>query len=410
MGIFPSFSAAWVVSEEPFMKQFDFLNNLKIRAGYGLSGNQGAIDSYNSLQLVKPNGVVSVGGTPTVTMGVIRNANPDLKWEVKRTVNAGVDVGFFRNRLLFTADYYNSKTSDMLYLYDVSVPPFAYNKLLANLGSMRNSGVELGFGVTPLQTKDMELSVNVNVTFQQNKLLSLSGVYKGQQMSAPEYTGISDLNGAGFHGGYNHIVYQIVGQPLGVFYLPHCTGLTQMENGGYKYEIADLNGGGVDLEDGEDRYIAGQAIPKTMLGSNISFRYKQFDVSLQVNGAFGHKIYNGTSLTYMNMNSFPDYNVMQGAPGKNIQDQTATDYWLEKGDYINFDYLTVGWNVPLGKWREYMQNLRVSCSVNNLATITGYSGLTPMINSYIVNNTLGIDDKRNYPVYRSYTVGLSFQF
>ena len=109
------------------MKQFTFLNNLKLRAGYGLSGNQDAIDSYNSLQLVKPNGVVSVGGSPTVTMGVIRNANPDLKWEVKRTVNAGIDVGFFRNRLLMTVDY-------MLYLYDVSVPPFAYNKLLANLG------------------------------------------------------------------------------------------------------------------------------------------------------------------------------------------------------------------------------------------------------------------------------------
>lgn len=409
-GFFPSVSAAWVVSEEDFMKQFTFMNNLKVRAGYGLSGNQDAIDSYNSLQLVKPNGVVSSGGTPTVTMGVIRNANPDLKWEVKRTVNAGIDVGFLRNRLLFTFDYYNSKTSDMLYLYDVSVPPFAYNKLLANLGSMRNSGVELGFGVTPLQTKDMELSVNVNVTFQQNKLLSLSGMYKGEQMSAPEYTSISDLNGAGFHGGYNHIVYQVVRQPLGVFYLPHCTGLTQQEDGSYKYEIADLNGGGVNIEDGEDRYIAGQATPKTMLGSNISFRYKHFDVSLQINGAFGHKIYNGTSLTYMNMGSFPDYNVMQGAPEQNIKDQTATDYWLEKGDYINFDYLTVGWNVPLGKWKKYVRSLRLSCSVNNLATITGYSGLTPMINSYIVNNTLGIDDKRNYPVYRSYTVGLSFQF
>ena len=96
------------------MKQFTFLNNLKLRAGYGLSGNQDAIDSYNSLQLVKPNGVVSVGGSPTVTMGVIRNANPDLKWEVKRTVNAGIDVGFFRNRLLMTVDYYHSKTSDML--------------------------------------------------------------------------------------------------------------------------------------------------------------------------------------------------------------------------------------------------------------------------------------------------------
>lgn len=409
-GFFPSVSAAWVITEEEFMKRFVFLNNLKLRAGYGLSGNQDAIDCYNSLQLVKPNGVVSVGGTPTVTMGVIRNANPDLKWEVKRTVNAGIDIGFFRNRLLMTVDYYNSKTSDMLYLYDVSVPPFAYNKLLANLGSMHNSGVELGFGVTLLQTKEMELSLNVNVTFQKNKLLSLSGMYNGEFMSAPEYTSISDLNGAGFHGGYNHIVYQMVGQPLGVFYLPHCTGLTQQEDGSYKYEMADLNGGGVNPEEGEDRYIAGQATPKTMLGSNISFRYKQFDVSLQINGAFGHKIYNGTSLTYMNMGGFPDYNVMQGAPERNIHDQTATDYWLEKGDYINFDYLTVGWNVSLGKWSKYVQNLRLSCSVNNLATITGYSGLTPMINSYIVNNTLGIDDKRNYPVYRSYTVGLSFQF
>ena len=336
--------------------------------------------------------------------------NPDLKWEVKRTFNAGIDAGFFDNRFILAVDYYNSKTDDMLYLYDVSVPPFAYNKMLANLGSMRNSGVELGIGVTPLRTKDMELNINVNVTFQRNKLLSLSGYYKGEYMSAPEYTSISDLNGAGFHGGYNHIVYQMVGQPLGVFYLPKCTGLVSDGNGGYKYEIEDLNGNGGSLEDGEDRYIAGQAMPKTLLGSNISFRYKQFDLSVQINGAFGHKIYNGTSLTYMNMDIFPDYNVLREAPSRNIQDQTATDYWLEKGDYINFDYLTLGWNVPLGNLRKYVRNVRLSVSVNNLATITGYSGLTPMINSSIVNNTLGIDDKRSYPVVRSYTMGLSFNF
>ena len=327
-----------------------------------------------------------------------------MKWEVKRTFNAGIDAGFFDNRFILAVDYYNSKTDDMLYLYDVSVPPFAYNKMLANLGSMRN------IGVTPLRTKDMELNINVNVTFQRNKLLSLSGYYKGEYMSAPEYTSISDLNGAGFHGGYNHIVYQMVGQPLGVFYLPKCTGLVSDGNGGYKYEIEDLNGNGVSLEDGEDRYIAGQAMPKTLLGSNISFRYKQFDLSVQINGAFGHKIYNGTSLTYMNMDIFPDYNVLREAPSLNIQDQTATDYWLEKGDYINFDYLTLGWNVPLGNLRKYVRNVRLSVSVNNLATITGYSGLTPMINSSIVNNTLGIDDKRSYPVVRSYTMGLSFNF
>ena len=316
-------------------------------------------------------------------------------------------ANFFR---IYKNEYYYAKTTDMLYLYDVSVPPFAYNKLLANLGSMQNTGVELGMGITPVQTKDIDLNINVNLTFQQNKLLSLSGTYNGQEMSAPLYTPIADLNGAGFHGGNNHIVYQIVGQPLGVFYLPHCTGLVKQADGSYKYGIADLNGGGVSIEDGEDRYIAGQAMPKAMLGSNISLRYRDFDISLQINGAFGHKIYNGTALSYMNMGSFPDYNVMKGAPELNIKDQTATDYWLEKGDYINFNYLTIGWNIPLGKWQKYFQYIRVSCSVNNLATISAYSGLTPLINSSIVNNTLGIDDKRTYPVYRSYSIGLNFQF
>lgn len=409
-GFFPSTSLAWILSEEGFLKDVSFLNNLKLRAGYGVSGNLGAIDSYNSLQLMKPNGVVSVNGAPTVTMGVIRNANPDLKWEVKRTFNVGLDAGFFQNRLILAADYYHAKTSDMLYLYDVSVPPFAYNKLLANLGSMENSGVELGLGITPLQKKDMELNINVNVALQKNKLLSLSGMYNGQYMSAPQYTPIASLNGAGFHGGNNHIVYQIVGESLGVFYLPHCTGLVEQADGSYRYEVADLNGNGVNLEDGEDRYVAGQATPKAMLGSNFSFRYRNFDISLQINGAFGHKIYNGTALSYMNMGSFPDYNVMKDAPEQRIKDQTATDYWLENGDYVNFDYLTVGWNVPLGKLKKYIRYLRLSASVNNLATITAYSGLTPMINSSIVNGTLGVDDKRNYPVARSYSIGLNFQF
>ena len=408
-GFFPAVSVAWVVSNEKFMKKLPFIDNLKIRAGYGLAGNQNGIDSYTTLNLMRPNGVAPVGSSPVVTMNKLRNTNPDLKWEVKQTFNAGIEVALLGNRLLLTANYYNSKTKDMLYLYNVSVPPFTYNTLLANIGSMRNYGTELSIGITPLKTKDMELNINANLTFQQNKLLSLNGTYQGEQISATEYKSLAGLDGAGFHGGYNHIVYQIVGQPLGVFYLPHSTGLVSDGNDGYTYQIADLNGGGVSLEDGEDRYVAGQAVPKTILGSNISFRYKDFDISLQINGAFGHKVYNGTSLTYMNMNSFPDYNVMKKAPARNIKDQTATDYWLEDGDYINFDYVTVGWNVPLKNAR-YLQSLRLSLTVNNLATISGYSGLTPMINSSSVNSTLGIDDKRTYPLYRTYTIGLSVNF
>lgn len=389
------------------------VDNLKFRIGYGLAGNQSGIDSYTTLNLVKPNGVVPVGNSAVVSLGDLRNTNPDLKWEVKHTFNTGIDVALFGNRLLLSANYYNSRTTDMLYLYNVSVPPFTYNTLLANIGSMRNWGTEIAIGITPLKTKDMELNINANITFQRNKLLSLSGMYNGEMLSAPEYKSLAGLDGAGFHGGYNHIVYQMVGQPLGVFYLPHSTGLESDGNGGYTYGIADLNGGGVSLEDGEDRYVAGQAVPKTILGSNISFRYKRFDLSLQVNGAFGHKIYNGTSLTYMNMNIFPDYNVMKKAPKQNIKDQTATDYWLEKGDYVNFDYVTLGWNVPIEKvqkLKKYVRSLRLAFTVNNLATISGYSGLSPMINSSTVNSTLGVDDKRGYPLARTYTLGLSINF
>ena len=108
------------------------------------------------------------------------------------------------------------------------------------------------------------------------------------------------------------------------------------------------------------------------------------------------------------MLSLPNYNVMQGAPEKNIQDQTISDYYLENGDYLNIDYVTIGWTVPVRS--KYIQNLRVSASVNNLATITGYSGATPMINSSVINSSLGIDDKNTLPVYRSYTFGVSVQF
>ena len=394
-GYFPSVNGAWIVSNEPWMKRISWLNKLKLRIGYGKSGNLGGIDSYMSQQLIKPNGVVNVGGTTVATLGIIRNANPDLRWEIKRTFNVGLDMAFWQNRIVLTADFYASKTTDMLYEYDVPVPPFTYDKLLANLGKMENSGVELGFGITPLRTKDTELSINMNWTFERNKLITLNGDYNGQQLTAPSTKGISALWGAGFHGS-SDVCFQMVGQPLGVFYLYHCTGLKTNPDGSKEYELSD------------EKQICGQATPKAMMGSNIAFRYKQWDITIQMNGAFGHQIYNGTALTYMNMLSLPNYNVMKGAPEMNIQDQDISDYWLENGDYVNIDYVTLGWNVPLRS--KYIHNLRVSCSVNNLATITGYSGLTPMINSSVVNSSLGIDDKRSYPVYRSYSLGLSIQF
>ena len=408
-GIFPSISATWDMKKESFLRNNKSISLLNLRTGYGRSGNLGGISSYLTLRQYIPVGLISYNGTPTVTMGTLRNSNPDLRWETRSTFNIGTDLGLFNNRLLLTAEYYYSKTTDMLYEYDVPVPTFAFDKLLANIGSMSNSGFELGIGVVPISKKDMELNVNVNMAWQKNKLLSLNGKHNGRQMTASEITPIGGMNGAGFHGGYNDIIYQIVGQPLGVFYLPHCKGIVDNGHGHNKYDIADLNNDNViDLSDHGDRYVAGQATPKMTLGSNISFRYKDFDVSLQMNGAFGHKIFNGTALSYLNMSNFPDYNVLAEAPARNIVDQNVTDYWLERGDYLNFDYLTIGWNTPVRN--KYISSLRVSFSINNLATITSYSGLTPIINSYVVDNTLGIDDKRTYPPYRTYSFGVSIKF
>ena len=408
-GIFPSISATWDMKKESFLRNNKSISLLNLRTGYGRSGNLGGISSYLTLRQYIPVGLISYNGTPTVTMGTLRNSNPDLRWETRSTFNIGTDLGLFNNRLLLTAEYYYSKTTDMLYEYDVPVPTFAFDKLLANIGSMSNSGFELGIGVVPISKKDMELNVNVNMAWQKNKLLSLNGKHNGRQMTASDITPIGGMNGAGFHGGYNDIIYQIVGQPLGVFYLPHCKGIVDNGHGHNKYDIADLNNDNViDLSDHGDRYIAGQATPKMTLGSNISFRYKAFDISLQMNGAFGHKIFNGTTLSFLNMSNFPDYNVLAEAPARNIVDQNVTDYWLEKGDYLNFDYLTIGWNTPIKN--KYISSLRVSFSINNLATITSYSGLTPIINSYVVDNTLGIDDKRTYPPYRTYSIGVSIKF
>lgn len=394
-GFFPSISGSWIIWDGTGKNEPHFMDYLKIRAGYGLSGNLGGIDAYNSLQMFQPNGIVSVNGGYTTTLALVRNANPDLKWEVKHTFNTGLNTAFWNRRIVLTLDYYYSRITDMLYMYDVPVPPFIYSKMLANLGKMENSGFEIGFGITPLSTEDIDLSIGLNMSFERNKLISLNGYYNGQYLTAPSSKGLAALSGAGFHGS-SDVVSQIVGQPLGVFYLPHCTGLSTDEDGAKHYDISS------------DSHICGQAMPKMRMSSNIAFRYRLWDIALQVNGAFGHHIYNGTALSYMNMLSLPNYNVMKDAPKENIQDQIISDYWLERGDYVNIDYVTLGWNVPVKS--KYIQRLRLSASVNNLLTITGYSGLTPMINSSVVNSTLGVDDKNSLPVYRSYAMGLSIHF
>ena len=147
-GAFPSVSLSWDLTKEPFFRSLSHLFGImRLRTGYGQSGNLGGISSYYSQNLVRPIGTVSVDNTPTTTMGLFRNSNPNLKWETRSTFNIGTDISLWHNRLVLTAEYYYSLTTDMLYQYDVPVPPFTFDKLLANLGKMSNQGVELGLGM-----------------------------------------------------------------------------------------------------------------------------------------------------------------------------------------------------------------------------------------------------------------------
>lgn len=419
-GWFPSASVAWVLSNEPFIKKIRSIDNLKIRAGYGVTGNQDAINPYTSLALMEPNGVTSVNGTNTTTFAITSNSNPDLQWETKKTLDVGIDLQMFAGRLNVTADWYTSKTSKLLYTYTVPVPPFTYNTLLANMGEMTNNGFEFSVSGDIVKTKDFTFNAGLNLAFQKNTLNSLSGTYNGQELTTSEHIAVANINAAGLTQNTG-VAYLIEGQPIGVFYLPHCEGIDS--NG--QYIISDLNNDGtIDTSDSGDRQVAGQAIPKLNAGLTLNFKYKNWDLTTQFNGAFGHKIYNGTGMTYSNMNNFPTYNVLASAPkagnGTGIYDIQISDYWLEKGDYVNWEYVTLGYNFTKDVLKsKFIENIRLALSCNNVYTFTGYSGLTPLINSASLvrqsegttsYGTIGVDDKRIYPLTRTFSLQLNITF
>lgn len=302
----------------------------------------------------------------------------------------------------------------MLYTYAVPQPPFIFNTLLANIGSIKNQGAEFALSYSAIRTKDIGLDISSNFSYQKNKVTSLTGNYNGQTLTPSAYNRLSWVTGAG-QVGNNDVVYMFEGQPLGIFYLPKTDGLKEV-NGKNEYNILDIDGEeGVDISNGKDCYIAGQAVPKYYVGGNIRFRYKAWDIQTQLNGAFGHKIYNGTALTFNHMGNFPTYNVIKGAPERNIYDNSVSDYWLENGNYLNIAYLTLGYNINTEKFNKWVKGIRLTLSVNNVHTFTSYSGLTPMINSSTIDmdpdeNTFEVDDKRLYPVARTYSLGLNINF
>ena len=405
-GFFPSASVAWVASNEQFMKDWGFFSTLKFRLGYGVTGNQNSISAYRSIQTMTPTGTTEYNGKVYETYSIDQNPNPDLKWETKATLDAGVDFSMLKSRLRGTIDWYKSNTRDLLYTYQVPVPPFAYGTLLANMGELENKGIEIALTGDIIKTQDWALTVGANFASSKNTLISLHGTYQGQELTTAEYVTLSTIGGQGLTQNNEGTVMK-EGWPVAVFYLPVHAGFATNEKGYHTYTYKDVDGDGeVNPVVGKDREVVGQVMPKFTANLNVNLRYKRFDLQAQASGAFGHKIFNQIEMNMNDLAQFPTYNISPRAIERNIMGKSNSSYWLENGDYVNISYISIGYNIPTRALRN-IQSARVAISCNNVGTITKYTGLTPMIDSQSL--TGGIDNNVD-PIMRTFALQVSVKF
>lgn len=404
---FPSVSAAWRINEEGFMSGLDIISNLKLRAGYGVTGNQQGLSPLNSVAWAGNTGNTFFGGNLIRNFAIQQNDNPDLRWETKKSFNVGVDFGLMNDRLTGTLEFYSGKTEDLLWRYSVPVPPFPFDQINANIGTIKNEGVEAAVNYVVLDKSDWTVNFGANFSFVRSEVENLSGSYKGFPLNT-DYVpwGGADIIGVG--GQNNDMSYLIEGQPVGTFYVFKHAGID--ENG--TQIVDDVNGNGA-IDQGRfstDRYIAGQSIPKFYLGITPSARYKNFDISMVIRGAYGHKIYNVKRAQLSILNRLGQNNVLADAVSTgmvNVAETSATDFWLEDGGFTRLENLTLGYRFNTANWK-LINTMRVSFTANNLFVITGYKGIDPEVRND--GGSGGGLDGGIYPRTRNFAVGLNVMF
>ncbi|MCH4183644.1 MAG: TonB-dependent receptor [Prevotella sp.] len=389
-GTFPSFAASWRITEEPFF-HVKAISNLKLRASWGITGNQ-EIGNYNAISTLSayPWGYIFGGEKKTVVLPQ-QYANPDLKWESTSQTDIGLDFGFFNNRLRGTVDWYYKKTKDLL--LSVAVPsPSLITTQLANVGSVRNTGLEIELGYNIIQKKNFMWDANVNFATNSNKLTSLSNnKWSGDNVLwAP-------CNGQGLSGQYSQLI--MVGHPLGTFYGKRFTGVDK--NGMEQY----ANGGKSE--------IIGCAQPDFTYAIATSFHYKKWSLSLDFRGSQGNDVYNNTANNFMYLNSLPGRNVLASALTKGIsvnQAKTYSSQFIEDGSFFRLDNMTIGYDFAVPALK--ITHAHVYVTGQNLFCISGYSGLDPEVNTDTSgkgSSILGVD-YLSYPRSRTFLFGINVTF
>ena len=392
-GNFPSAALAWKIDQENFMKDQHVVSSLKLRGGYGVTGNQQGLGPLNSIQLLQSSGVVPFGGQQLTNYSYVQNYNPDLRWETRKQSNIGLDFGFFNDRLTGTIDAYNATTSNLLYSYPVVVEgPFIYPTFKGNAGTLNNKGLELSLSYTVIRTENTTLTLAGNASYLKNKVINLSGSFDGQPLIANQVP-------------WGNNAYLIAGQPIGTYMVFKHLGVNSA--GGETY--VDLNNNGkIDPDAGTlspDRYNAGQSLPKYAYAFTPSFSYKNFDASMVWYGAGGNKIYNQLEESLSLLDNIGKSNLLESAIPKGIHSVTyGSDEWLQSGSYLRFANLSFGYKFDVTHVK-YISALRISLTGQNLALITKYQGLDPEVDASGGGGT-GVDNG-GYPRTRTFSLGLN---
>ena len=433
--IFPSVALGWKISNEDFLIDNQNISNLKLRASYGLTGNQ-AIGPYESLSIYNVQPPSEVGGAFGVTLA--REENPDLKWETSAQTNIGLDVGLLENRISFSIDYYNIDTKDLLAVDRASNFYLGTSDLdvLKNVGSINNSGIELSLTSNNINKNGFRWTTNLNYARNRNQVVELSGGTEILGSAAPGY----------FAGGNTYLLRE--GEAIGLFWgldyqgvyqggaIPAGTALagSSFDDDGNAIpgeplfsEVADEEGNFDGMIDDNDRQIIGDPNPDFTFGMTNSFSYKGFDLNIFFQGAVGGEIYNLTAVQLYNgdsngltdvLNSWTPQNTDTDIPRATVRGRERSSRFVEDGSYVRLKNVALGYSLPAGLLENIgISSARVSLSAQNLLTFTNYSGLDPEV-SYFGSggessgddNVIQGHDYGNYPNLRSITFGLNLKF
>lgn len=384
-GVFPSASVAWRITGEEFMKSSEnWLTNLKLRVGYGVTGNQDGIGEYKSLSILgvgRDSYYDPATGTWSLAYSPTQNPNPDLKWESTKQTNIGIDFSLF-NRITGSFEWYDKQTEDLLYTYQVPQPPYLVGTMLANVGDLSNKGIELTLNANIISNDNF--TWDTNFTFAKNK-------QKIEKLSNQTYTTDVIYSGS-LHGlsGMSNQFSQIIkeGYAVGTFWGPRSQGLD--ENGAII----------VGTEDEE----IGNAQPDFSLGFGMNFTYKSFDFGFTGYGMFGQDVLNATDMMLNDPNRLPSYNVTDDFLTSGITSAPQfSSYWIEDGSFFRLQTVTLGYTIPM----KSASKLRLYVTGQNLAVFTDYKGVDPEVNFSGLESP-GIDRFNNYPRPRTITFGLNF--